>query len=46
MEHPFYWVLGITLIINCFNWYYIIFMQRKHIQHRRDIANRKKAKAK
>jgi hypothetical protein len=33
---------GLTLL----NLYYMIFVQRKHIQHRRDIANRKKAKAK
>jgi hypothetical protein len=46
MEHPFYWVLGITLIVNGINWYYMIFVQRKHIQHLRDIAKRKKAKLK
>ncbi len=44
MEHPFYWVLGFALIVNGINWYYMIFVQRKHIQHLRDIANRKKAK--
>lgn len=46
MEHPFYWVLGFALIVNGLNWYYMIFVQRKHTQHLRDIANRKKAKAK
>jgi hypothetical protein len=46
MEHPFYWVLGIVLIVNCMNWYYMIFIQGKHMQHLRDIAKRKKAKAK
>jgi hypothetical protein len=46
MGQPFYWVLAFTLIINGINWYYMIFVQRKHIQHLRDIANRKKAKLK
>ena len=46
MEHPFYWVLVLTLMANGLNWYYMIFVQRKHIQHLRDIAKRKKAKLK
>ena len=46
MKHPFYLVFimaGITTILNL---YYMLFVQRKHIQHKRDIANRKKAKLK
>ena len=46
MKHPFYWVLSITLILTLLNLYYMIFVQRKHIQHLRDIAKRKKAKLK
>lgn len=46
MEHPFYLVFGLSLIVTIVNLYYMLFIQRKHIQHKRDIANRKKAKLK
>jgi len=46
MEQPFYLVGIISGILTLLNLYYMIFVQRKHIQHRRDIANRKKAKLK
>jgi uncharacterized membrane protein (DUF106 family) len=46
MEHPFYLVFIIALITTLLNLYYMVFVQRKHIQHLRDIAKRKKAKLK
>lgn len=45
MEHPFYIVGALTTIVTGLNLYYMLFVQRKHIQHKRDIANRKKAKS-
>jgi hypothetical protein len=46
MEHPFYVVGILTGLVTLFNLYYMIFVQRKHTQHLRDIAKRKKAKLK
>jgi hypothetical protein len=46
MEHPFYLVFIIASITTLLNLYYMVFVQRKHIQHKRDIANRKKTKVK
>jgi len=46
MTHPFYLVGIIVGITTTLNLYYMFFIQRKHIQHKRDIAKRKKAKLK
>lgn len=46
MKHPFYLVFIIATLTTLLNLYYMLFVQRKHIQHKRDIANKKKAKLK